>query len=77
MLQVAQFASVAFKNFAAVVTLRDSRSRVGRITYLFAKNNQPKIGWLFLDVPRPYPQRRLQATILVRMGLVRGYLIAG
>ena len=29
-------------------------------------------GWLFLHVPRPYPQRRLQATILVRMGLVRG-----
>ena len=39
----------------------------------FAKNNQPKIGWLFLDVPRPNPHRRRQATILARMGLVRGY----
>ena len=27
----------------------------------------------FLHVPRPYPQRRRLATILVRMGLVRGY----
>ena len=65
--------ALRFKNFVAVVTLRDSRCRVGRITYSFAKNNLPKFGRLFLDVSRPYPQRRLQATILVRMGLVRGY----
>ena len=64
--------ALRFENFVAVVTLRDSRSRVGRITYSFAKNNLPKFGRLFLDVPRPYPHRRLQATILVRMGLVRG-----
>ena len=57
------------KKIVAVMTLRNSRSRVGQITYLFAKNNQPKFGWLFLDVPRLYPQRRLQATILVQMGL--------
>ena len=39
--------------YRCLVTLRDSRSRVGRITYSFAKNNLPKFGRLFLDVPRP------------------------
>ena len=65
------------KKIVAVVTLCNYRSRVGRIMYSFAKNNQPKIGQLFLDVPRPYLQRRCQATISERMGLVRGYSSPG
>ena len=40
---------------------------------LFSPQSSQSAGKLFLHVPRPYPQRRLQATISVRMGLVRGY----